>query len=160
MGKQINFYMSENIQTCFIEFLQRNQFVLLDYNAQIVEQPLLTNVYSLYLHKQNYGEVIMRQDITHIMDVLKSPVIEFRKTNIKLEEKKVLRGRIWIENQYYKDGICIKKADAFIRDYQMLNRWIKKHVPYQEMNKGEFLIKEYVNDEIKGLQENGFMLTI
>ena len=54
MGKQINFYMSENIQTSFVEYLQQNQFIFLDYNAQIVEEPFSTNVYRLYLYKQNY----------------------------------------------------------------------------------------------------------
>ena len=160
MGKQINFYMSENIQTSFVEYLQQNQFIFLDYNAQIVEEPFSTNVYRLYLYKQNYGQLFMRQDLNHIMDIMKSPVIEFRKTTIKLEEKKVLRGRVWIENQYFKEGICIKKPDTFIRDYQMLNRWIRKHVPYQEIKKENFFIKEYVNDELKSLQENGFKLTI
>ena len=52
----------------------------------------------------------MRQDLNHIMDIMKSPVIEFRKTTIKLEEKKVLRGRVWIENQYFKEGISNAKS--------------------------------------------------
>lgn len=160
MGKQINFYMSENVQTSFVEYLQQNQFILLDYNAKIAEQPSSTNVYSLYLYKQNYGELIMRQDLKHILDIMKSPVIEFRKTIIKPEEKKVLRGRVWIENQYFEEGICIKKADALISDYQMLNRWIKKHVPYQEIKMENLLIKKYVNDELRDLQENGFRLTV
>lgn len=59
MGKQINFYMSENIQTSFVEYLQQNQFIFLDYNAQIVEEPFSTNVYRLYLYKQNYGQLFM-----------------------------------------------------------------------------------------------------
>ena len=131
MGKQINFYMSENTQTGFVEYLQQNEFIFLDYNAKIVEEPFSTNAYRLYLYKQNYGQLFMREDLNHIMDILKSPVIEFRKTTIKLEEKKVLRGRVWIENQYFKEAICIKKPDAFIRDYRMLNRWIKKHVSHR-----------------------------
>ena len=96
MGKQITFYMSENIQTSFVEYLQQNKFIFLDHNAQVAELPFSTNVYSL----------------------------------------------LWIESQYFKEGICIKKPDTFITDYQMLNRWIKKHVPYQEIRKENFLIKE------------------
>lgn len=161
MGKQINFYMSEKVQTSFIEYLEQNQFVFLDYNAQAVAQPFLTNVYSLYLYKQNYGELFMRQDLEHITDIIKSPIIEFRKTTIKLEEKKVLRGRIWISDRYFDEkGALIKKDMSFVKDYQMLMRWVKKHVPYQEIKKGEYLIKEYVNDELKDLQEDGFKLTM
>ncbi|MBR6666204.1 MAG: hypothetical protein IKL22_10890 [Lachnospiraceae bacterium] len=161
MGKQINFYMSDKIQASFIEYLEQNQFMFLDYNAQIVEQPFSANVYSMYLYKKNYGEVIMRQDIRHIMDTLNGPVMEFSKTIIKQEEKKVLQGRIWISDDYFNEnGVLIKKDIAFIKDYQMLNRWIKKHVPYQEIKKGEYLIKAYVNDELIKLQEKGFRLTM
>lgn len=161
MGKQINFYMSENVQVSFIEYLKQNEFVFLDYNAQIVEQPFSTNVYGLYLYKQNYGDVIMRQDIKQNMDIIKSPVIEFNKTKIKLEEKRVLQGRIWISDRYFdENGALIKKDTSFVKDYQMLMRWVKKHVPYQEIKKGEYLIKEYVNDELKDLQEDGFKLTM
>ncbi len=69
MGKQINFYMSEKVQVSFIEFLQQNQFMFLDDSSQIVEQPLATNVYDMYLYKQEYGDVVMRQDINKIMDI-------------------------------------------------------------------------------------------
>lgn len=161
MGKQINFYMNENVQASFIEYLKQNEFVFLDYSAQIVEQPFSTNVYGLYLYKQNYGDVIMRQDLTQNMDIIKSPVIEFNKTTIKLEEKRVLQGRIWISDRYFdENGALIKKDASFVKDYQMLMRWVKKHVPYQEIKKGEYLIKEYVNDELKDLQEDGFKLTM
>ena len=45
MGKQINFYMSDKIQASFIEYLEQTQFVFLNYNAQIVEQPFSANVF-------------------------------------------------------------------------------------------------------------------
>lgn len=161
MGKQINFYMSEKVQVSFIEYLEQNQFVFLDDGSQIVDQPLSPNVFELYLYKQDYGDVIMRQDINEIMDSIKSPVIQFGKTTIKKEKKKVLRGRIWISDQYYdENGILIKKDEEFVKDYKRLVRWIKKNVPYQEIRKGEFIVKEYVNDELKELQENGFALTL
>ena len=161
MGKQINFYMSKQVQTSFVEYLEQNQFVFLDYNAQRVEQPLSTNVYGLYLYKQTYGDVIMRQDLKQIIDIIKSPIIEFSKTTIKLEEKKVLQGRIWISDQYYdENGALIKKNEEFVKDYKILNRWIRKNVPYQEVRKGEFIVKEYVNDDLKELQEKGFVLTL
>lgn len=159
MGRQIIFYMSENVQIGFIEYLKQNEFIFLDDNAQIVEQPFSTNIYGLYLYKQNYGDVIMHQDLNQNMDIIKSPVIEFYKTKIKLEEKRVLQGRIWMSDRYFDEkGDIIKKDITLIKDYQMLMRWIKKHVPYQEIKKGEYLIKEYVNDELKELQEDGFKL--
>lgn len=161
MGKQISFYMSEKVQVKFIEYLEQNQFMFFDVNFQRVKQPLSPNVFGLYLYKQNYGNVIMRQDIIEILDSIKSPVIQFSKTNIKKEKKKVLQGRLWISDQYYdENGILVKKDLVFIKDYRLLTRWIKKNVPYQEIRKGEFMIKEYVNDDIKELQNRGFILSI
>lgn len=161
MGKQINFYMSENVQTSFIEYLAQNQYEFLDNNSKIISEPTSMNVLGMYLYKQSYGNIIMRQDNKEIMDSLKSPVIQFGKTAIKEEYKKVLRGRIWISDQYNDDnGILIKKDGEFVKDYKTLTHWIKKNVPYQEIRKGEFWVKEYVNDEVKELQENGFSLSI
>ena len=72
-----------------------------------------------------------------------------------------MQGRIWISDRYFdENGALIKKDMSFVTDYQMLMRWVKKHVPYQEIKKGEYLIKEYVNDELKDLQEDGFKLTM
>ena len=119
------------------------------------------NVFSLYLYKSNYGELVMQQGNGASMDTIKSPVIQFCKTSIKTEQKKILRGRLWIATQYYDDeGNWVKKSELFVKDYQKLNRWIKKNVPYQEIRKGEYLVKEYVNDELKELQEKGYVLTI
>ena len=65
-----------------------------------------------------------------------------------------------MSSQYYDDeGMLIKKEGVLIKDYQMLTRWIKKYVPYQEIQKGNFIIKEYVSDELKELQDKDFIFT-
>lgn len=161
MGKQINFYMCENTQKNFIEYLQQNQFEFLDSNSNIVNQPSSSSIFGTYLYKLDYGEIVMRQDNKESMDTLKSPVIQFGKTIIKTEQKKIMRGRLWIADWYYDDeGNLVKKEGILVKDYQILIRWIKKHVPYQEIKKGEYLVSEYVNDELKKMQEKGFVLTI
>lgn len=161
MGKQINFFICESIQNSFIEYLQDNQFEFLDRNAGIVNQPSSMDVFRLYLYKSNYGELVMQPGNGTSMNILNSPVIQFSKTVIKTEQKRILRGRLWIATQYVdEEGNWVKKDEVFVKEYQKLNRWIKKHVPYQEIQKGEYLIKEYVNDELKELQEKGFILTI
>lgn len=161
MGKQINFYMSEHIQEEFIEYLKQNQFKFLNSSADIVNQLSSSSIFSAYLYKPDYGQIVMCQDNKARIDILKSPVIEFSKTIIKAEQKKILRGRLWISDQYYgEEGNLIKKEKVFVKDYQMLRRWIKKYIPYQEIKKGEYLVKEYINDELKELQDGGFALTI
>lgn len=160
MGKQINFYMSKSIQMNFIQYLEQNQFLFLDNKLTEIDQVGSDDVLSMYLYKLNYGEIFMKQENIMSMDCIRSPVIQFNKTIIREEQKKVLRGRLWISNQYYdKNGVYHKK-NALLKDYILLNGWIKKNVPYQEIKKGEYYIKEYANDELKELQDKGFILTL
>ena len=161
MGKQINFYMSEKKQESFIDFLRQNNFAFLDSSANEIEQISSTSSMTFYLYKADYGKIQTRNANPGSMDTIKSPVIQYSKTIIKTDQKKILRGRLWISDQYFDDeGNLTKKNDRFIKDYQKLVRWIKKVVPYQMIKKGEYLVREYVDDDIKEMQEKGFLLTI
>jgi len=165
MGKQINFYMSKDVEDEFIEYLKQNNFIFLitdfESNKIINTYGKTDNSSKLYLFKEVYGDITMQEGVLSRLNTIKSPVIEFRRTIIKEDKKKILRGRIWVSNQYYDDyGTIIKKNPQLIQDYNSLVRWIKKHVPYQEIKKDEYSVKEYVNDEMKQLGEEGFTLTI
>jgi len=165
MGKQINFYMSKDVEAEFIEYLKQNNFIFLhiDFkNNKIIDTHGETNNSSaLYLFKEVYGDIIMQEGVLSRLNTIKSPVIELRRTIIKEDKKMIHRGRIWVSNQYYDElGIIIKKNPQLIQDYNLLVRWIKKHVPYQEIKKEEHSVKEYVNDEMKQLGEKGFKLII
>lgn len=161
MSKQINFYMSKKIQEEFIEFLKMNSFMFLDTSAKSINEINLENISSLYLYKHNYGNIIMNSTNLRIMDSIKSPIIQYKKTIIKENQKHVLRGRLWMANQYYDDsGYVISKEEMLLKDYRMLVCWIKKNVPYQKIKKGDHYIKEYVSDELKELQEKEFIFSI
>lgn len=154
MSKQINFYMSKKKQEEFIDFLRMNSFLFLDASAKVINESNLENISSLYLYKQKYGNIIINSTNQRTIDSIKSPIIQYKKTIIKENQKKVLRGRLWMANQYYDDeGYVISKGEILLRDYKMLLCWIKKNVPYQKIKKGEHYIKEYVSDELKELQE-------
>lgn len=159
MGKQINFYMNESVQNQFMEWLKKNEFQFVDYYSKPISQPENKEVLGAYLYKPEHGEILLHSDGR--MDSIKSSVIEYSKTVVKEAEKKVLRGRLWIETQYYEQsGNIIKKPEQFLKEYQRLVRWIKKYVPYQEIAVGNSFIKEYINDEMKQLKESGFNLSI
>ena len=162
MGRQINFYMSKIVEESFIEFLAQNQFVFLDYYGGIINQTFSTNQFGWYLYKQSYGDIKMCQNgKANSVDAIKSPIIQFKKTVIKEEQKKVLKGRLWMETQFYDGGgKLVKKNEIFVKEYQMLVRWLKRHIPYQEIKKGDYLIKAYINDEIKELQDREFIFTM
>lgn len=161
MGRQINFYMSKSVQEAFIDYLCQNNFLFLNYQAEYIDKITSDNIFDLYLYKHNYGDIIICQDYVKRIDSLKSPVIEFQKTTIKENEKKVLRGRLWLLPQYYNDeGIKVKKEEALLKDYQLLVRWVKKNVPYQKIRKGDYYVNGYANDEVVDLQNEGFALTM
>ena len=165
MGKQINFYMSKDVEDEFIEYLKQNNFIFLitdfESNKIINTYGKTDNSSKLYLFKEVYGDITMQEGVLSRLNTIKSPIIEFRRTIIKEDKKKILRGKIWVSNQYYDDyGTIIKKNPQLIQDYNSLVRWIKKHVPYQEIKKDEYSVKEYVNDKMKQLGEEGFILTI
>ena len=95
------------------------------------------------------------------IDQITSPVIEFTRTNIVHDKKVVRRGRIWIETKHYdSSGELVEKKEEFVKDYNRLARWIKKNVPFREIPKGDFIVKEYTNDELMELVKQGYRLTI
>ena len=80
MGRQINFYMSEKTQDSFIDFLRHNQFEFLDNTAKQINQPNSNKVFSIYLNKKDYGNIVMHQNSKESLDSIISPVIQLRKT--------------------------------------------------------------------------------
>jgi len=161
MSKQINFYMSQSVQYQFIEYLKKELFQFIDNNYKKIEKPDAGDIFGMFLYKPSYGKIMIQQD-TNVIDSIKSPVIQFNKTIMKEEENKILRGRLWLSEQYYDEkGDLVSKEAMLLKDFQKISRWIKKNVPYQEIKKGEYLVKEYVNDELKELQEKqGLLLTL
>lgn len=73
------------------------------------------------------GRLIRLQSHTKQVDSIKSPVIQFKKTIIQTEQRKIHRGRLWLSDQYYADdGAIVKKDSGLVEEYQKLARWIKK----------------------------------
>lgn len=125
MGRQINFYMSEQIQAEFIAFLEQESFVYVDYYVGKTVHPASKDVYSVYLYKEAYGELVKKFD-DKIYDSSNGPVIEFSKTVMKEDTKKIIRGRLWMTEWYYDEaGNRTKKKELLIKDYEKLVRWVK-----------------------------------
>lgn len=156
MGRQINFYMSEAVQAEFMEVLKQNQFVYYDSRANKIENPEDKKYYAVYLYKERYGEFLRTNDNRNIDDYNGS-VIQFCKTVINTENKKLTRGRLWMDGWHFDEaGNKVKKNELLTKDYEKLVRWVKKHVPYQVYNHKGYLLKEYINDEVIELQKQGY----
>jgi len=157
MGRQINFYMSEKVQTEFIEFLEQNNFLYVDYYVDKTVHPSCKDEYMVYLYKEAYGELVKKFDDT-VYDNSHGPVIEYSKTLIREDKKTITRGRLWMTDWYFDEaGNKVKKNELLTKDYEKLVRWIKKHVPYQVYNHKGYMLKEYINDEVIELQKQGYI---
>ena len=157
MGRQINFYMSENVQNQFIQYLINNDFLFLDGGGKKIESSGLCtydDYYYYYLYKIEFGCLLTKCN-GNLIDVLDSPIIEFSKTRIK--GNKMSRGRLWVSTYYYKDSGQTEESKKYIVEYQKLVRWIKKNVPYQDIKQKENLIKEYANDELIQMEKDGYI---
>jgi hypothetical protein len=157
MGRQINFYMSETVLAELIEFLKQNQFVYYDYCANKVDNVADKKLYTVYLYKENYGVFLRNKSDSRYIDFMDGPVIEFSKSMIDAETKKLIRGRLWMDGWYFDEaGNKVKKSELLTKDYEKLVRWVKKHVPYQEYEQKGYILKEYINDEVIELQKQGY----
>jgi len=166
LGRQINFYMSKEVENEFFKFLKKENFEFL---IRDNKNNVLTRLYEIkysefnqnyaYLYKPEYGEYFIEEEPFVDIEPITSPVIEFIRTYINNDEKTITRGRIWIETKYYdSSGELVEKNAEFIKDYNRLVRWIKKNVPFREIIQEDYVEKEYANDEIVELVNQGYRL--
>ncbi len=151
MGRQINFYMDEETQNQFLDFIKESQFEVFSYSGEKIDD--MNDVHSFYLHKKEFGELLFR-DYDKSVNV-DGPVIEVDKTIIR--DKKIYRGRVYISTTFYNDNVgTLDYCKKYIDEYQKLYRWIKKHVSYQELMIRGVVIKEYANDMFVNIEQQGF----
>lgn len=166
MGKQINFYLENELEEKFIEQFFNQGFVVI---AEDLENKKLVTfnelgevnpqIYILYLYKKDYGQIVTDKECEYRLDYLRSPVIEFTRTLIKHEKKLITRGRVWMEPKFFDEsGEVVNKDSRLTKEYNSLAKWIKKNVPLQDVSKGEYLIKEYITNSIKDVANRGFRL--
>lgn len=166
MGRQINFYIEKELEDKFMQKIFEDGFVVVAEdleNKKLVKFNELSEVnpqiHILYLYKENYGQIITDKEYEYRLDCLRSPVIEFTKTLIKYEKKIIIRGRLWVESKFYdKNGVVVNKDSRLISEYNLLAKWVKKNVPYQDILKGDYIVKEYITNRIKELSNCGFKL--
>lgn len=166
MGKQINFYIENELQEKFIQQSFDQGFTILAEDLDSKKLVILNQlcdinpkIYTMYLYKVDFGGLVFDKDYKYKLDYLRSPVIEFTRNLIKPEKKIITRGRLWMESKYYnQNGEQVSKDINLTIEYDLLVRWLKKRVPFQEVSNGNYIIKEYVTNNIKEKVTSGFRL--
>ena len=70
--------------------------------------------------------------------------MEYSKSRIKVDKKRIIRGAVWRSTDFFYDENA--NEELFKKDYNMLIRWLKKHLIYTHV-KGRGC-KEYVDDKV------------
>ncbi len=174
MGRQINFYMNKEVEKRFMEYVLELNFCIIelnDVNKKLKYTNEINNLNlikdnNIYIYNKEYGELsFFDNDIKYGFSDITSSVIQFSRTIFNEKEKTIGIGRISYEHKYYADdGTIIEKDIRLLKDYEKLVRWIKKNVPYQiidrgTIDRGPFITKDYVNDDLKEKYEGKYRFT-
>lgn len=163
MGRQLNFFMDDEAQDAFVRFLKDENFIFIDTHGEKVESIDYSKRFH-YLIKESYGMLLKHPIRKNDVDALKGLVIEYKNTFVIDDEKLIQGGRVWIESSYFDDnGEQISKDKDFIKDYEKICRWIRKNVPrkgfhYLNIRQEDYIRKEYINDKLVMLVDNGYVL--
>ncbi len=177
MGKQINFYMEEEVTEKILEYAFSKGFIVYGRLKENMKEVVIENfdfyvlnkekfVHGFYFYKEKYGEIITKDVFRgspvpqQEIDTYYSPVIEFSPSKVKYEENRISRGRVWVGTYYLekdKDGnvITIYKDQSLIKDYEALVRFIKKFIKNREVQFEEHTLKVYITEKALELYENG-----
>lgn len=154
MGRQINFYMDTQTKMRFHRFMVDNGFIFIadkvDKELQYINDDEINNFYCICLYKSEFGKIIKTKiDLSEegYIDKGHNPIIEYWPSRLELSEKKIVVGRLWLTS----DTLFDLNSDRTIinMSYSRLVRWIKKEVPYQNVN--GFRLKRYISDSLVDL---------
>lgn len=140
MGKQINFYMTDDDEREFVKFVQSTgKVAVLSYTSP-TEEP--TVIEELPSNKESFWgcqflwntETSAMPSMKHIKqqgyfipDAIESELVEFSRSFV--DEGRLVRGRIWAEMNGWKRSdvaTIIQKGDKFARWFDKLASWIKR----------------------------------
>lgn len=165
MGRQINFYMNEQTKKDFLQFICDEGYVFIadriseePENLWYVEKEETNQFFSICLYKSDFGKIIQTKLSTsknYYIDKRHNPIIEYRFSFLKQQEKEVIEGRLWLTS----DTLSDPNADRTVinKSYNRLVRWIKKEVPYQLVN--GHTIKRYISNSLVDLvHKDGYTL--
>lgn len=166
MGRQINFYIEKELEKQLMQFVFNKGYIIVGEDLQNKQLIVFKNVndidpkiYSVFLYKEEYGQLRVENDCDYRIDYNKSPVIEFAQTFINHDEQSVMRGRMWMQPKYYDEHDNVVSKDLRLtKDFTSFVRWIKKYAPYQEITKGKYIVKEYISENMKVIANSGFRL--
>lgn len=143
MGRQLVFFMSDQCQTLFYDYLRESGFEILELDGTIVES--IPSKWLFVVRRTSYSPYVLSD---REIDRLNSAVVECSRTIIRNDRKRISRGRVWFNNN--KLTINPDELKNINADVDLIFRWVKKHVPIYEIPKGGINVsrKELISEEL------------
>jgi hypothetical protein len=119
--------MASQDERVFFEYLKGNkELVLINYELQNgdvwkIKSYEEINSYKFFIVHQN-----SRINFSGEFISVDSDIIEFVRSASNIT-KKLDRGRLWIQTNYWFNGTSYNQLDLLIKEYEKLVRWIKKN---------------------------------
>jgi len=158
MGKQLGFLMDADTERSFADYVLEEGVIVHQPNNKnqifIKELPKpFSDIgwFSLLLYKPQFGMYTLNK--ANCIDPILSPVIEFCRTIILHEEKRIAFGRLWLEVNYYQNDRLVEKDPALYEWYKSLTKWIRKNIPKQELAIGGRVRREHITHSVKQIIE-------
>ena len=152
MSRQINFYMDKKTEEQFLHFVINNGFIVFDRYGKQLDILECKDTF-VFLTKINYISYVKYRNDN--IDILNSLAIELTRSNIDKDRQRVKRGRLYISDAC-KELQYIDYMNDFIKNYNILYRWIKKYIPYQYYKNKGVQLKGYINDTMLEYSEKGY----
>ncbi len=148
MGKQVNFYMLEEDEQEFVEFVLGDGKTVLLGTAGFQEMPPVLDrlpvEYSpldpkdwltVFFWRPGYPlftrYIVMKAGPlqgrgAYFVDAHRSSVIEFSRSLLRPEENVLTQGRIWAEMRYWEGEQLVYKGEEFEKWYDRIARWLRR----------------------------------
>ena len=174
MGKQINFAMDEETEERLFEFIkEKGKALFRTRNVENNETNSLKYKETDMLPKKNelyWSTLYLCENLEDVyIETLEGgnerifgitePIIEFSRTFVNEESKKVKKGRFWVEMKYYdKNGNYVSKNESLDIWYKSLRKWVKKNAPYTEITQDGSTDKHYITKEMLKFADEGYRI--
>jgi len=146
MGKQVNFYMLEEDEKKFVEFVLSDGKTVILATDSLQETPYILNHlpeedsppiyriqvlfwrpgYPLFIKSVVMKEGPLQGKVVYYVDRLQSSVIEFSRSLLRPDENLLTRGRIWAEMRRLEGDRFVYKGEEFEEWYDTIAAWIRR----------------------------------
>lgn len=166
MGRQYNFAMDETDENLFMAYLKEKGYDIYWCNKEgvtkVIEQlpkPFSDKWLNVYIYHTDFGDMKSSFSRHKTLEPITAPVIEFGRTVVWHDDKKIHAGRIWMQMKYWSEsGDFVSKSENLDKAFKDIKKWIMKHLQSMEQRNERGKVKKIaVSRELLRLfEEEGY----